>query len=162
MAPLRVAPESCHETLTDALGDDVLTALLRHRQATVQRSLREMRAVLPGSTELTLHVHFDPLFTGSQVGGMSAGVAELVDELIVTHYGEGAEQIERRWSGVAKPDCRVRLALWPKAPEFNGDDDLGRVAELVRQGGFDGVRIYHLGLLPWRTVERAAKVLGQG
>jgi hypothetical protein len=161
MAPVRVAPGSCYEALTDALGDDVLAALVGHRQATVQRSLREMRAVLPQSVELTLHVHLDPLFTGSQVGGASVGVAELVDELIVTHYGEGPEQIEKRWSGVSLPGCRVRLALWPKAPEFGSDDDLVRVAELVRQVGFAGVRIYHLGLLPWRTVERVAGVLGQ-
>lgn len=162
MAPVRVAPGTCYQALTDALGGDVLAALVSHRQTTVQRSLREMRAVLPPSVELTLHVHCDPLFTGSQVGGAPVGVAVLVDELIVTHYGEGPELIENRWSGVPKPDCRVRLALWPKAPEFGSDDDLARVAELVRQRGFDGVRIYHLGLLPWRTVERAAEVLAQG
>ena len=160
MSPLPTEPETAYDRLAEALGE-VLPVLLRHRVDTVRGALVDMRAVLPKSVGLTLHLHFDPLFTGSQVGGPAAAVADLVDELIITHYGETPEQMEKHWRGQPEVECRVRLAIWPKAPQFRGEEDLQRVSDLASEHGLDGVRIYHLGLLPWRTIERAAAVLGQ-
>ncbi len=154
-------PETAYRALEEAL-DGVLPVLLRHRQQTVRRTLAEIRELLPKSVQLTLHVHLDPLFTGSQVGGPPSAVADLVDELIVTHYGETPEQMEKRWCGQPEVACRVRLAIWPKAPQFRGEKDLQRVFDLVSEHGLDGVRVYHLGLLPWRTIERTAAALSGG
>ena len=55
--------------------------------------------------------------------------------------------------------ARTRVAIWPKAPEYTSDKDLVAVLNLVESWHLDGVRIYHLGLLPWRTTERVFRVL---
>jgi len=52
-----------------------------------------------------------------------------------------------------------RLCIWPKSPQFASDDDLRRVVALCQRHGFSSISVYHLGLLPWRTVERVAAVL---
>ena len=54
---------------------------------------------------------------------------------------------------------RTRIAIWPKSPEYNEDKDIVAALNLVEDRNLDGLRIYHLGLLPWRTVERVMKVL---
>jgi hypothetical protein len=50
-----------------------------------------------------------------------------------------------------------RVCIWPKAPQFTGDQDLAKLRDLLRKHGVEALAVYHLGLLPWRTIERVAK-----
>ena len=84
----------------------------------------------------------------------------LVDEIVVTQYGQSPAAIAASWKGVSAAGLSARLAIWPKAPEFSSDQDLLTVMKLVDEAGLDGVRIYHLGLLPWQTTERVFGTLG--
>lgn len=95
-----------------------------------------------------------------------------VDEAAMTVYGEKAaevgaavphllgargEALRPQLSPLQQPS--LRLGLHPRAPQYGSDDDLRRVRDLCAQHGIAAISIYHLGLLPWRTIERAAKVL---
>jgi hypothetical protein len=48
--------------------------------------------------------------------------------------------------------------VWPKAPQFVGDEDLIKLAALAERHDIDTLAVYHLGLLPWRTIERVARL----
>ena len=108
---------------------------------------------------LALHVQPDPHFTGSQLGAPLAAVGGLVDECVLTSYGESAEQIEASWQRLDPAGAKVRLAIWPKAPHFRSEEDLRRVQHAAAGKGAVGLRIYHLSLLPERTVARVARTL---
>ena len=86
-------------------------------------------------------------------------VASMVDEIIVTHYGEPPMRMVDKWAGQKNVGRHTRIAIWPKSPEYNEDKDIVAAMNLVEERKLDGLRIYHLGLLPWRTVERVMKVL---
>lgn len=124
---------------------------------------RGLRAALPaGSPALAVQVHPDPLFAGSQMQVRQSQGFAGGDERVLTCYGEGPAAIEGL---LQEPDLRLvqaaprRLSLWPKAPEFTSDDDLRSVRALCERHGISAIAVYHLGLLPWRTIERAARVL---
>jgi methylmalonyl-CoA mutase cobalamin-binding subunit len=51
------------------------------------------------------------------------------------------------------------VCIWPKAPQFTGDEDLVKLRDACRRSGVGAIAVYHLGLLPWRTIERVAKML---
>jgi hypothetical protein len=53
----------------------------------------------------------------------------------------------------------LRLSLHPRAPQFTRDDDLRALRDHCVAHGVGTIAVYHLGLLPWRTIERVAKVL---
>jgi hypothetical protein len=113
-------------------------------------------------------VHVTPAASpcgGSQVlpaetTGLRAG-----DEWVLTCYGAGPDKVElllqhlhaARAPGAARPP--LRLCIWPKAPEWRSDADLQRLRALCTDHGVGSVAIYHLGLLPWRTLERVARAL---
>ena len=113
---------------------------------------------------LALQVHQDPHFRGSQmafdeqlVGAVAEGT-----EGVMTTYGTGPDAIEAMLA--ATPAALLeqsdkRLCIWPKAPQFTCDADLQRVVALCRDHGFATIAVYHLGMLPWRTIERVAAAM---
>ena len=113
---------------------------------------------------LALQVHPNEHFHGSQAPasaryGLALGPRA---EVVLTCYGNGPDAIGKALSALPRPaggDCALRLCIHPKAPEFQSDDDLRRVRALCEQHGVAAISIYHLGLLPWRTIERAAAIL---
>ena len=155
--------ERSRELLAGDLGTDVLEAMLETRRRGNESFLREARAVLPSSLGLALHVHPDPYFTGSQMGIELARLGPSVQEVVFTCYAEGADRIEALLKTlIVPPGLRTRLAIWPRAPQFRDDPDLRRVRDAAVAAGVGGVRIYHAGLLPARTLRRAAGALGTG
>lgn len=117
---------------------------------------------LPGTMRRAMQVHPDAAFTGSQLPAPQAA-ATAPHEVVITAYGEGPDAIA---AALAHPGMQVlagtprRLSIWPKAPQFTADEDLVKIRELTQQHEVQCIAIYHLGLLPWRTIERVARILG--
>jgi hypothetical protein len=85
-------------------------------------------------------------------------------ERVVTAYGEGPDAIDRMLAAASIQAARhagspLRVCIWPKAPQFTGDEDLVKLRDACRRSGVGAIAVYHLGLLPWRTIERVAKML---
>ena len=126
------------------------------------RKLAEAVIAASGTCRRAVQVHPDPWFTGSQLAAGAAAAFPAGDERVLTCYGDGPDGIERllgHAGASAFADSPKRVSVWPKAPEFGGDEDLERLRELGEQHGVGSLAIYHLGLLPPRTLERAARVL---
>ncbi len=159
MAPTKV-PAAPAELAASGLDTGWLAAVL----ATRARTLQELGAAVVDATPRTaraVQVHPNPWFTGSQLSLDTAAVAfPASDERVLTCYGDGPDAIAKMLAspGLAAVPHR-RVCLWPKAPQFGSDDDLARVRDLCQRAGVATIAIYHLGLLPWRTLERAAKML---
>lgn len=158
MEPLAV-PAS-HGGLSDEQRvwvDQVLAA----RSHTVGQ-LAELASSACGGLRRAVQVHPDAWFTGSQLSAPAAAAFASGDERVLTCYGEGPAQIAKL---LALPGCQsikespLRLSIWPKAPQFASDQDLAKIRELCTEHGIASVGIYHLGLLPWRTIERVAKMM---
>ena len=115
-----------------------------------------------GACARAVQVHPDRWFTGSQLSAASAEAFPQGDQRVFTCYGENPDQIaallddDGARSTASSPR---RLCIWPKAPQFTSDEDLERTRELCMERGVESVAVYHLGLLPWRTVERVANIL---
>jgi hypothetical protein len=152
-----LAPERC--SLPDALPEEVRQGMLAHRLAVQRGFLQAARAAAPSPVRLLLQIEPDPWFTGSQVGQRPQALADLVDGFVMTHYTEPARQIVQRWQELEVLDRPLRLSIWPRAPQFRSDEDLQRVARAARECGAEGMRVYHAGLLPARTMQRALGVL---
>jgi hypothetical protein len=108
-----------------------------------------------------VQVHPARLFTGSQTPIMQTKGLK-ADEYVITAYGESPAGIDKLLAGedmFLLRDRTKRLCIWPKVPQFTSDDDLLEVKELCARRGVASLAIYHLGLLPWRTIERTAKML---
>lgn len=158
MQPNRVA-------MSDAeLDDDQrrwVEAVLAVRAETVQRLARRIVAA-SGSCRRAVQVHPDRWFTGSQLSAESALAFDRGDERVLTCYGEGPDKIAAL---LAHPGMQAasgsdrRLCIWPKAPQFTSDEDVVAIKDLCAQQGIETIAIYHLGLLPWRTIERVAGIL---
>jgi hypothetical protein len=136
-----------------------LDAVLDARARTVQQLAR---IALNAPQQRAVQVHPHPWFTGSQLAAASASCFAATDERVLTCYGEGPDQIARLLGSDDAARLRAsprRLCIWPKAPQFTSERDLEQVRQLCRQHGIGSVAIYHLGLLPWRTIERVAKML---
>lgn len=150
MAPGDVPPDEVHAPLLEAV------------QAARAAVLRELAAALAAAAPPPLcravQVHPEPLFCGSQLPLAQAAAFPADDERVLTVYGEAPEQIAQL---LLRPELaalpRKRLCLWPKAPQFRSDAELSRIGNLARERGFGSLAVYHLGLLPWRTIERAAR-----
>lgn len=148
----------------DELDDEQrawVEAVLAVRRASVVKMAAAVVAA-SGACRRAVQVHPDPWFTGSQLSAASADAFPQTDQRVFTCYGDGpaqiAAQLDHDGSRAVAPSPR-RLCIWPKAPQFTGDDDLVRTRELCIERGVESVAVYHLGLLPWRTVERVAKIL---
>ncbi|MCU0866804.1 MAG: hypothetical protein MUC36_23715 [Planctomycetes bacterium] len=149
----------------DELGPDGaprwLGAGLAQRAAAVQQLAQRVIAATP-HTARAVQVHPQPWFTGSQLTVAAAAAFPIGDERVLTCYGEGPEAIGKL---LATPGMRSatasprRVCVWPKAPQFRSDEDLQALRVLLQQHGIDALSIYHLGLLPWRTLERVAKMV---
>ena len=121
-------------------------------------------AVIPASGDCAraVQVHPDRWFTGSQLSASSASAFPESDQRVFTCYGEGPAQISAlldHQGSRATAGSPRRLCIWPKAPQYSSDDDLRATRALCDQHAIGSIAVYHLGLLPWRTLERAAKVL---
>ncbi|MFT4512866.1 MAG: organic hydroperoxide reductase OsmC/OhrA [Planctomycetota bacterium] len=124
--------------------------------------LAEAVTAASGSLQRAVQVHPDRWFTGSQLSAESAEAFSGGEERVLTCYGDGPAQIEALLGHdgmVAIEGGKRRLCIWPKAPQFSSDEDLLKIKQLCADHGIETVAIYHLGLLPWRTIERAAKML---
>jgi hypothetical protein len=138
-----------------------LQPLLAGRARTIESLADEIVKATP-RTARAVQVHPGRTFTGSQLAASSAVVFPAGDERVLTCYGDGPEAIGKTLAAdgtkALAPSPR-RVCIWPKAPQFTGDEDLRKVRELCTQHGVTSLAIYHLGLLPWRTIERVAKML---
>jgi len=164
MDPVAFDVATATQRLSDALGAPRLLGMLDHRRAVLRRNLERVRGVLPQGVRLASHLEWNPLFTGSQLGIEPAAVADLLDEVVLTCYGKDADAIASLWAG--RPDLgdldesACSVAFFPKAPQFRSEDDVARLRDGV--AGVGGLRVYHLGLLPPRTLERVASGLSRG
>ncbi|MBM3972543.1 MAG: hypothetical protein FJ301_00355 [Planctomycetes bacterium] len=140
-----------------------LDAVLAGRAATA-RALAALVAQNTPRVARAVQVHPHPWFTGSQFAADAAAAFAAGDERVITAYGEGPDAIGRMLAAASIQAARrggapLRVCVWPKAPQFAGDDDLAKLRETCRANGVGAIAVYHLGLLPWRTVERVAKIL---
>lgn len=144
-----------------------LRPFAQHRHRIVTTLLQRVIDATPAHRR-ALHVTAAPSPMGGSQVPIAAGEALRVgDELVLTAYGMDVGAIERSLRAVAKdgPDAGVRrerplrVSIWPKAPQFTSDDDLRRLRAIFTEHGVAAVGIYHLGLLPWRTLERVARTL---
>lgn len=145
----------------DAATRRWVDAVLAARKDAVAR-LAALVTEASGACARAVQVHPDPWFTGSQLAAPLAAAFPAGDERVLTCYGQGPAAIAKLLAhdGVRSFTASPRrLCLWPKAPEFTSDADLQQVRALCREHGIGALAIYHLGLLPWRTLERAAKML---
>ena len=134
--------------------------MLRHRAATYGDLLTRMRGDLPDGVRISVHLALDPLHSGSQIVLPLERARTLVDAVVVTHYGQSPAAIAESWRGISADGLSARLAIWPKVPEFSSDEDIAAVTDVVNEAKLDGMRIYHLGLLPWQTTQRVFAALG--
>lgn len=135
-------------------------------------ALREVRArtlaqlgarlceALASGPALALQVHPEPWFTGSQLP-LEQALRVPAAQHVVTAYGEPPDAVASLLERVAHPAAAgrsLRLSLWPKAPPFRSEEEFVKTVAAARARGVQEFAVYHLGLLPWRTLERVAKV----
>ncbi|HLQ36243.1 MAG TPA: hypothetical protein VK348_00475 [Planctomycetota bacterium] len=130
----------------------------------LEAMLRAARRRVPPTVKLAVQVHQNERFRGSQLPASPRYGIELGDggEYVATCYGDGPDGIAKALTAMPRPaggKGSLRLCIHPRAPQFTSDDDLRKVRELCAQHGVTAISIYHLGLLPWRTIERVAAVL---
>jgi hypothetical protein len=147
-----------------------ITGFIGHRLITAILSLGALQGVRLRGRRLAVQTNYDALRGTSAMP--LAPVGQFVDEAVLTTYAEGPDGVAaalphlKAAHGEAlhpplPPEARprLRLSLHPRAPQYRTDDDLRRVHELCAQQGVGTIAIYHLGLLPWRTIERVAAAL---
>jgi hypothetical protein len=142
-----------------------VATVLAARRRTVARTAAAV-AQASGSVARAVQLHPSPWFTGSQLSADALAHAEAFagDERVITAYGEGPAAIEALLGHealAALPKAASRVCIWPKAPQFASDDDLVRLRDVAAARGVGSIAVYHLGLLPWRTIERVAGVLAR-
>ncbi len=158
-----MAPPALSElgTEADAEAENLTWHARSARIGVIADLSRELAAAMPATITRAVQVHPSRWFTGSQLPvDQAAGLG--ADEHVLTAYGEAPAAIESLWADVAMQVLAGRgrrLSIWPKAPQFTRDDDLVKIRDLAAAHGIGAIAIYHLGLLPWRTIERVARVL---
>ena len=161
-----------HVTQADAMAPDAVPAnpadanarvewlesVLAARHATVRHLATAAGTVVQKHRAIQIHPH--PWFTGSQLAASTAALFPVQDERVLTCYGEGVDAIARGLGALplAQRAVPLRVSIWPKAPQFRSDDDLRALRDLLVAQNVGALAIYHLGLLPWRTIERVAKI----
>jgi len=157
-----MAPEP--EPAADELPESVqrwVDAVLAVRAETMRRFAPQV-VEASGERQRAVQVHPDPWFTGSQLAAAAATAFPVPDERVLTCYGMSADKIAALCEHAGMRDVAAspqRLCIWPKAPEFTSDEDLVKVRRLCARRGVASLAVYHLGLLPWRTIERVAKMM---
>lgn len=162
MAPTKL-PGNPVELLATGIVAAWLQPVLAARAATVRQLAAAVTALTP-KVARAIQVHPHPWFTGSQLAASSAAAFPVGDERVLTCYGEGPDAIGKLLDsdgGKSIAGSPRRLCIWPKAPQFATDEDLRKLADLCSQHGIGALAIYHLGLLPWRTIERVAKMFAR-
>ena len=159
MAPER--SDDADALLREVLGSTDFDAMMAHRTAVLDETLCLVRDAAP-AVRIAAHVRADPLFTGSQFGMPLASALDRVDEVIYTHYGDNLAKMRAHHEPLlgtlsAEQRSRVRVAFWPKSPQFGGVDDVRALAAWLGDAGLGAPRVYHLGLLPWKTIETVAE-----
>ncbi|MBK8096403.1 MAG: hypothetical protein IPK26_04805 [Planctomycetes bacterium] len=161
-APARIDPATLSLRLVAEFGP-AIAVLATHRLGVPIRGLHDLQDVRRAGVRLCLQTNFDKLH-GRAALPLPPAVG-LVDEVALTCYGEDIDGIaaalphlvSARQVGPNGP--RLRLCCHPRAPQCRSDDDLRRLRELCLQHRLDAISIYHLGLLPWPTIERVARAL---
>lgn len=131
---------------------------------TVVGELAAKVVIASGVCQRAVQVHPDPWFTGSQLSVAAATSFPAADERVLTCYGNDPQQIAALLAADGMrclASANKRLCFWPKAPQFRSDEDLGAILEIAREHGVASLACYHLGLLPWRTIERVAKMVAR-
>lgn len=154
--------EEVFRQLEADLGNAGMFALWSHRLSVYMRLLNRVRQAVAERCKIALHVHFHSLFSGDAIGAPLPVVQNHADELVVSHLGESAESVRSTWRGQPADKVALRAAIQPQPPEFGSADDVWAVREAVRDAGGLGLKVHHLGLLPWPTIERVAAVLREG
>ncbi len=150
-------------------GADVV-ALLDWRRHSIGTLLAQAAPAMSAGLRLCVQSNYDALHDGAAMP--MPPVAGSVSEAALTIYGVKAQDVGKvlphllaaRGDGVQRPmpaarQPALRLCLHPRAPQYASDDDLRRVRDVCMAHGVGAISIYHLGLLPWRTIERVARVL---
>ena len=159
-------PQQLLDQLQADVGHDVV-AILGQRTISFLKMLMTMQTERPSSIRISAQTNFDSLRGNAALP--FAVVGGFVQECAMTVYGEKAADVASSLPHVlaatgeaarpAAPQPALRLCLHPRTPQYQTDEDLVTVRELCRQHGIGSISIYHMGLLPWRTIERAARVL---
>ena len=163
----KATPQQLVDRLRTELGPAAL-ALLGARTTSLMKMLMPMQPTRDGDAILCAQTNHDSLRGNAALP--FAIVGGFVQECAMTVYGEKASEVApalphllaARGEGVVPPRpveqrASLRLCFHPRAPQYQTDEDLRLVRDLCAQHGIDAVSIYHLGLLPWRTIERVAK-----
>lgn len=163
----KASPQQLVERLRAELGPAAL-ALLGARTLSLMKLLLPMQKLGVGAPILCAQANYDSLRGNAALPFPIVG--GFVQECAMTVYGEKAAEVASalphllaaNGDGVVPPRPvaqrpSLRLCLHPRAPQYQTDDDLRLLRDLCAQHGIHAVSIYHLGLLPWRTIERVAK-----
>ncbi len=163
----KATPQQLVDRLRAELGPAAL-ALLGARTTSLMKMLMPMQPTRDGDAILCAQTNHDGLRGNAALP--FAIVGGFVQECAMTVYGEKASEVApalphllaARGDAVVPPRpegqrAKLRLCFHPRAPQYQTDDDLRLVRDLCAHNGIDSVSIYHLGLLPWRTIERVAK-----
>lgn len=162
MAPARL-PTQAAELAASPFDAGWLEPLLDAQRAAVAAVAARVVAAT-GTVRRAVQVHPHPWFRGSQLAAGAASAYPEVDERVLTCYGDGLDAIGKALASDGAKTWAAsprRVSFWPKAPQFQSDDDLRSLRALCERHGVGSLAVYHLGLLPWRTIERAAKELGR-
>jgi len=149
--------------MLDQFGAETLEAVTAQRLVSlVELGGRCALMARHEGVQLAINGAWDGLRGGPQMP--LAVLGPMADEAVFTCYGEGPDGIAKSLPGVAKhvqrrPGAKLRLCIHPRAPQFTSDEDLVRVRALAAEHGVGSIAVYHLGLLPWPTIERVARVL---
>jgi hypothetical protein len=160
-------PQQIVERLRAEVGPAAL-AMLGARTLSLMKMLMPLQSQRDGDAILCAQTNHDSL--RGNAGLPFAIVGSVVQECAMTVYGEKASEVApalphllaARGEGVVPPrtpaqHASLRLCFHPRTPQYQTDDDLRLVRDLCAQNGIGAVSIYHLGLLPWRTIERVAR-----
>lgn len=164
--PPKLDREALVQRLTSELGEET-AIMLSHRFFTLLLLTAEFRKRHGMGVHLALQTNHDALRGGPSLPLM--GLGQEYDEAVLTTYAETADgvgaavaswlQLPPGSQAMPYRPPQLRLALHPRQPQYKSDDDLRKVRDLCTQNGVSAISIYHLGLLPWRTIERVAAIL---
>ena len=144
--------------------------MIGHRIATNMQIAAQLSPLRRAGCELAVQTNYDAL-RGSAALPLAA-LGNHFDEVVLTTYSENPNGVAQalphllaaRGEELVPPlpkeqQPRLRLCLHPKAPQYRTDDDLAAVRDLCAARGVSGITLYHFGLLPGRTLERAVAAL---
>ena len=157
------------ERLQQEFGAEFVT-MIGHRIATNMQLAAQLSPLRRAGCELAVQTNYDAL-RGSAALPLAA-LGNHFDEVVLTTYSENPNGVAQalphllaaRGEELVPPlpkeqQPRLRLCLHPKAPQYRTDDDLAAVRDLCAARGVSGITLYHFGLLPGRTLERAVAAL---